>query len=59
MATFQELKTQILNANSIGRTNLAEKGVVLSEDATTTEIMQSIETVKVGEDVLDSEGVEF
>ena len=45
MATVQQLKTQIENANALGRTNLAEKGVELSETATTYEIMSKIADV--------------
>ena len=42
MATIQDLKTQIENVNALGRTNLAEKGVEVSADATTYGIMQAI-----------------
>lgn len=48
MATIQELKTQIENANALGRTNLSEKGVELPETATTYEIMQGIGDVSSG-----------
>ena len=42
MATIQDIKTKLLNANALGRTNLAEQGVELSADATTYDIMQAI-----------------
>lgn len=48
MATIQELKTKILNANTLGRQNLAEKGVQLPETATTYEIMQGIGNISSG-----------
>ncbi len=48
MATIQDLKTQIENANALGRTNLADKGVELPETATTYEIMQGIGDVSSG-----------
>ena len=48
MATIQDLKTQIENANALGRTNLAAKGVELPETATTYEIMQGIGDVSSG-----------
>ena len=48
MATIQELKTKIENANALGRTNLAEKGVKLSETATTYDIMSKIAEVSGG-----------
>lgn len=54
MATLQELKVQIENANALGRQNLTDKGVEVPEAATTYEIMQSIANVDVaggGEDL--------
>ena len=48
MATIQQLKTQIQNANTLGRTNLSEKGVELPETATTYEIMQGIGNISSG-----------
>lgn len=42
MSTINKLKSQIENANALGRANLAEKGVELPESATTYEIMQGI-----------------
>ena len=48
MATIQDLKTQILNANALGRTNLANKGVELPETATTYEIMSKIAEISGG-----------
>ena len=59
MASIREIKNQIRIANEIGRANLAEKEVVLDENATTIEIMQGIAECKGGGDVLDTEGVEF
>ena len=48
MATIQEIKTKLLNANKLGRTNLAEKGVELPETATTYEIMSKIAEIVSG-----------
>ena len=48
MATIQQLKTQIENANALGRQNLADKGVALPETATTYEIMQGIGNISSG-----------
>ena len=48
MASVQDLKTQIENVNALGRTNLAEKGVELSETATTYEIMSKIAEIVSG-----------
>ena len=48
MTTISDLKTQIANANALGRTNLAEKGVELLVSATTYDIMQSIADVSSG-----------
>lgn len=48
MATIQEVKQQIENANALGRQNLTDKGVDVSADATTYEIMQSIADVSGG-----------
>ena len=48
MATIQEIKTKLLNANALGRTNLAEKGVELPETATTYEIMRKIAEIVSG-----------
>lgn len=42
MATIQQLKTQIENANALGRQNLTKKGVELSATATTYDIMTAI-----------------
>ena len=46
MATIQELKTQIEAVNALGRTNLAEKGVEVSDSATTYDIMNSIVNIE-------------
>lgn len=48
MATIRELKTQIKNANALGRTNLSLKGVELPETATTYEIMNKIAEINGG-----------
>lgn len=48
MATIQEIKTKLLNANALGRTNLSEKGVELSATATTYEIMSKIAEIVSG-----------
>lgn len=48
MATLQELKVQIENANALGRQNLTDKGVEVEEAATTYEIMQGIADVSGG-----------
>ena len=48
MATLLELKTQIENANNIGKVNLALKGVLIDENATTYEIMQDIAKIEGG-----------
>ena len=48
MATIRELKTQIENANALGRTNLAVKGVTVEETATTYEIMSKISEISGG-----------
>ena len=42
MATIQDIKTKLLNANALGRTNLSDKGVKLPAGATTYDIMQAI-----------------
>ena len=42
------MKTQIENANALGRQNLADKGVALPETATTYEIMQGIGNISSG-----------
>lgn len=42
MATVQQIKDAINNANTLGRTNLAEKGVTVDDTATTYQIMQKI-----------------
>lgn len=55
MATIQQLKTQIENANALGRTNLSEKGVKLPETATTYNIMTAIAEIVSGGGVV-SEG---
>lgn len=42
MATIKQIKAQIKNANALGRQNLTEKGVEISENATTFDIMTAI-----------------
>ena len=42
MATVQQIKDAINSANTLGRTNLAEKGVTVDDTATTYQIMQKI-----------------
>ena len=48
MATIQEIKTKLLNANALGRTNLSEKGVELPGTATTYDIMSKIAEIVSG-----------
>lgn len=48
MATIQDIKTKLLNANALGRTNLSEKGVALPETATTYNIMTAIAEISGG-----------
>lgn len=48
MASIQEVKTQIENANVLGRQNLTEKGVTVPDNATTYEIMQCIADISSG-----------
>ena len=48
MATIQQLKTQIENANALGRMNLSEKGVTVEETATTYDIMSKIAEISGG-----------
>jgi hypothetical protein len=57
------LSEKILAVNNLGRSNLAEKGVAVSDNATTYEIMQSIADVSGGaeleaiETAIDNSGV--
>lgn len=53
MATIKEVKEQIQSANALGIANLTEKGVEISENATTYEIMSKIEEVSTGLEALD------
>ncbi len=46
MSSLKELKAQIEKTNALGVSNLREKGVNVSENATTYEIMQGIAEVK-------------
>lgn len=48
MATIQQIKDAINSANTLGRTNLAEKGVTVDDTATTYQIMQKISEVSGG-----------
>lgn len=55
---LNQLKAQIEDANALGVTNLAEKGVVVAENATTYEIMQGISEISTSGgsgDVIDYE----
>jgi len=54
MANASDLKQQIVTSNALGRTNLAEKGVELSETATTYEIMQNIANIKTRKSYADA-----
>lgn len=51
--TFKELKEQIENANALGVANLAEKGIMVNDNATTYEIMDKIA------DIVGNGGVEY
>ena len=48
MASIQELKKQIEDANAVGRQNLTDKGVEINADATTYEIMTAIAEISGG-----------
>ena len=48
MATVQQIKDAINNANTLGRTNLTDKGVSVSDAATTYEIMSKIAEIPSG-----------
>ena len=48
MATIKEVKTQIQNANALGRQNLTEKGVEVEATATTYDIMTAIAEISGG-----------
>lgn len=48
MATIQDLKNQILNVNTLGIANLASKGIIVADDASTYDIMQGIGNIQVG-----------
>ena len=49
MATVQEVKQQIENANALGVSNLTDKGVEISADATTFDIMTAIAEISGGD----------
>jgi hypothetical protein len=49
MPTIEQVKTQIENANALGRQNLKDKGVSIEETATTYEIMSKISEITAGE----------
>jgi hypothetical protein len=51
MATIKGIKTQIENANALGRTNLSEQGVDVSADASTYDIMKAIANILGGSGV--------
>ena len=48
MATLHQIRDAINNANTLGRTNLAEKGITVDNTATTYQIMQKISEVSTG-----------
>lgn len=48
MSGIEGLKTRVENANALGRQNLTEKGVVISEYSTTYNIMSKIADVESG-----------
>ena len=58
MATLQKLKAQIEDANAVGRQHLTNKGVVVSGDSTTYEIMQKIAEIASGGEISGG-GVEY
>lgn len=63
MVGLKDLKVQIENANSLGRQNLSDKGVVVAENTTTYEIMNAIAEVSGSggteeiETLIDNSGV--
>lgn len=46
MSTISELKNQILTANALGIANLSDKGITLTENATTYDIMRGISNIQ-------------
>jgi hypothetical protein len=51
VATINQVKTQIENANALGVANLKKKGVTIPENASTYEIMRNIANVSVGDGI--------
>lgn len=54
MASVNDVKQKIKNANALGIANLSNKGVTVGEQATTYEIMQSIDKVVSGKAEMDA-----
>ncbi len=54
MVSAEQLRQQIINANSLGRVNLLGKGVEVPENATTYEIMQNIADIKTRKSYADA-----
>ena len=48
MPNLRELKAQVENANAKGVENLSKKGVVLSDNVTTLDIMNAISEINIG-----------
>ena len=48
MATLNELKTQIVNANALGKAKIAGKGGTVAQDADTVAIMNAIDSIPSG-----------
>lgn len=48
MATLNELKTQITNANALGREKITNKGGTVAQDADTVAIMGAIDSIPAG-----------
>lgn len=48
MATLNELKTQITNANALGREKITSKGGTVAQDADTVAIMGAIDSIPAG-----------
>lgn len=50
MATIQEIKVQVENANTLGVSNLIKKGVEIEEGATTYDVMRNIAHIVSGDE---------
>lgn len=48
MATLNELKTQIINANTLGKSKITSKGGTVAQDADTVAIMNAIDSIPSG-----------